>query len=69
MKSELFRVNAAYEWMQEDGQLPAPTDFNPFKKWLKKGRLSTDHERTYERITLDEFGRLFVTSRIFENEP
>ncbi|WP_312908172.1 tyrosine-type recombinase/integrase [Natronosalvus caseinilyticus] len=54
VKSKLFRVNAAYEWMQEDGQIPAPTDYNPYKKWLKKGRLSTDSERSYPRISLDE---------------
>lgn len=54
VKGKLFRVNAAYEWMQEHAEMPAPTDFNPFQKWLKKGRLSTDHERTFERITLDE---------------
>jgi len=54
VKSKLFRVNAAYEWMQEHGQIPAPTDLNPFQKWLKRGVLETDSERKYPRVSLEE---------------
>jgi integrase/recombinase XerD len=55
VKSKLYHLNACYQWMQEEGRFPIPTDYNPFGPWLKKGVLSpSTGKKNYPRISLDE---------------
>lgn len=55
VKKKLFYVNAAYKWMQDDERFKTPTDFNPFNKWLRRGRLDTGKiERSFPRVSIEE---------------
>ena len=54
MKDKLKRLNAAYEWWQDEPSFPHPTDFNPFAAARSKVSLEGDGPKEPPRLSVDE---------------
>ena len=54
VKDKLKRLNAAYEWWQDEPSFPHPTDFNPFGAARSKVSLEGDGPKEPPRLSVDE---------------